>query len=492
MHLPVIVINADVEIPNDPKVEASFKIIRHDDGSLNFPNDEEIEFEGNILVELQGFTGPYYPKKNYDFDLIDDLGNKIDTSLLDMPSENDWILKAEYLDGTLMYNNIAYEFSRRMGRYAPRTKYCEVFVNGDYVGVYSLTEKIKRDNDRVDIATLNPTDISGEELTGGYIIEMNINGGPGDWYSEYLPINYATNNLEVEFKHVEPKSAEIAPEQHDYIKAWVDSFEFSLHQPDFDNFFGGYRRWIDEMSFIDFMLVNEVTTNYDTYGRSTYMFKDKSTDNDSLLQIGPPWDYDRGFCCIENWVWEETHPGWPFPDWWDIMHDDTMFLEHEWCRWNELRSTIWTTNEFMTHIDSLQNLLADAAPRNYTRWPELGVVNWNGNVDNMQSLLTQRLTWMDDHITGTYDCLDPVGLSELSSDAGISVYPVPADGYLVVGTGIRHTSVRLLDAMGREVLNENQLNALQSTIDVEDLAPGMYTMMVNTPSNLLSRRVVIR
>jgi hypothetical protein len=65
-----------------------------------------------------------YPKKNYDFDLVDVLGNKIDTTLLGMPAENDWIFKAEYLDHSLIKNTIAYEFARRMGNYAPRIRTC--------------------------------------------------------------------------------------------------------------------------------------------------------------------------------------------------------------------------------------------------------------------------------------------------------------------------------------------------------------------------------
>ncbi|MDZ4824584.1 MAG: CotH kinase family protein [Flavobacteriales bacterium] len=405
--LPVVKISTfGIEIPNDPKVEALFELVNHDDGSLNFYTDTVYEYAGNVLIELQGFTGPYYPKKNYDFDVIDDLGNKIDTSLLDMPAENDWMLKAEYLDGTLMYNSIAYEFSRRMGQYAPRTKFCEVFVDGDYVGVYTLTEKVKRDNNRVDIAKLNPEDIAGTELTGGYIIEMNINGAPGNWNSEYEAINVGTNGLPVEFKHVYPKATDIDPIQHGYIKAWVDSFEYALHQPDFDDPFGGYRKWIDEDSFIDFMLVNEFSTNYDSYGRSTYLFKDKSTSDDSLMHIGPPWDYDRGFCCAENWVWEETHPGWPFPDWWEIFHTDSLFLEHEWCRWTSLREDIFSTENFMGFVDSLHTLLDGIAERNYERWPELGVWNWDGNVEYLQTLLTDRLEWMDNNITGNYNCID--------------------------------------------------------------------------------------
>jgi subtilisin-like proprotein convertase family protein len=406
-NLPLVKIwSGENPIGDEPKVEALMQIVNHDDGTLNFFADTIYEYEGKILTEFQGFSGPGYPKKNYDLDLIDSLGVKIDTTLLGLPAENDWIFKAEYLDPTLMYNSLAYEFSRRMGRYAPRTRYCELFLDGDYKGVYSLTEKVKRDNNRLDIAKLNPEDTLGTELTGGYIFEMNINGEQGDWNSVYPAINFATCNLPVEFKHVEPKSSEIHPLQHAYLKQFVDDFENTIHQNNYADLVEGYSKWIDVGSFIDFMLINEITVNYDSYGRSTYLYKDKANSADSLIHIGPPWDYDRGFCCVEGWVWEITHTGWPFPDWWSILHSDEAFLEKEKCRWEELRAGIFSNEEIIAYVDSLQILLQDAGPRSYQRWPELGVTNYYNSVAFFKELLTARLEWMDLNFygIGNYDC----------------------------------------------------------------------------------------
>ncbi len=404
-NLPIIKIITDgAVIQSEPKIEATFQIIDNGPGELNYPTDTDFAYEGLIMVELQGFTGPWYPKKNYDFDLVNSMGVELNAPLLGMPAENDWILKAEYLDPTLMYNSIAYEFSRRMGRYAPRTRYCELLLNGEYMGLYNLTEKVKRDDQRVDIARLDADDIAGDSLTGGYIIEMNINGAPGAWNSAYLPINHATNGLPVEFKHVYPKSWEIMPEQHGYIRSYVDSFEWSLHQFNFDDPLSGYRKWIEEESFIDFMLVNEVSTNYDSYGRSTFMYKDRN-QNGGELKIGPPWDYDRGFCCVEGWVWEITHAGWPFPDWWSIFHQDEDFVQQEWCRWTGLREEAWSNGAFMAYIDSLHALVGEAAARNFVRWPELGFADFDGNVANLKQRLADRLEWMDNNITGNGACI---------------------------------------------------------------------------------------
>lgn len=397
-NLPIIKINSyGASIVNEPKVPAEISIIDNGWGVINNVSDTDYAYFGKILVELQGFTGPYYPKKNYDFDLVDDAGLEIDSILLGLASENDFILKAEYLDASLMKNCLTYEMARRMGRYAPHTKFCEVIVNGEYMGVFSLTEKIKRDKNRVDIADLNPEDISGEELTGGYIFEINENFTPNDWESDFLPINYATSGYPVAYKMVSPRIEEIQPEQLDYIVAYVDSFEQALHGPDFLDPETGYRNYIAVKSFVDFMLVNEFSANYDSYGRSTFLYKDKNGE----INIGPVWDYDRAYApwTVSNWVWEETHPAWPFPFWWSKFREDEEWRNEVYCRYTNLRATTLTDDAFDEFIDSTSAYIHEAAMRNFAKWPELGVGDYDYFVEELRTFVHDRLAWMDIALT---------------------------------------------------------------------------------------------
>ena len=77
-----------------------------------------------------------------------------------MPEENDWVLYAPWQDKTMIRNVLAYQLSNDMGRYASRTRYVELYLNGDYQGIYVLMEKIKRDNDRVNIS-ISTIDLPG-------------------------------------------------------------------------------------------------------------------------------------------------------------------------------------------------------------------------------------------------------------------------------------------------------------------------------------------
>jgi subtilisin-like proprotein convertase family protein len=386
-------------IGDDPKVPVLMQIIDNGPGIRNSANQTEFAYEGRILTEWQGFTGPFYPKKNYDFELVDSLGNQMDTSILGMPKESDWIFKAEYLDPTLLKNSITYEMARRMGGYAPRTRPCEIVLDGEYIGLYILTEKVKRDKNRVDIAKLSSSDTSGIELTGGYIIEMNINHVAGDWNSPYPPINSATCGAPVEFKHVYPKSEDIQPPQRDYIRAYVEAMENALLAPNFADPDTGYRQYLDVDAFIDFLIVNEFSVNYDSYGRSTYLVKEKDTDG-GKLKFGPPWDYDRAMdynnpATTEGWVWKITHPYWPFPFWWSRMWEDPDYRKQLACRWTMLRQNTLQTGAFLSLIDSLTDQIDEAKERNFRVWSTLGTRTYPEHISSLKSYIEQRLDWID-------------------------------------------------------------------------------------------------
>lgn len=431
-NIPIVKLTSlNSAINNNTKVPVLMQIIDNGSGQINYANQTNYAYEGKILAEWQGFSGPYYPKKNYDFDLIDSNGVKIDTVIIGLPSENDFIFKAEYLDHSLLKNTITYEFSRRMGTYAPRTRPCEILLDGEYLGYYTLTEAIKRDKNRVNIANLSPTDISGINLTGGYIIEMNINGESGAWNSNYAPINSATAGNIVEFKYVDPKAVEILPLQANYIHSFVDSFENALNASTFMDTQIGYTKFIDVSTFIDFLIVNEFSVNYDSYGRSTFMYKEKATDG-GKLKIGPPWDYDRAMDygninSAAGWVWLNTHPGWPFPFWWSKLYSDPNYKKKLACRWKTLRQDALKTSEFMYFIDSMANVLNQASVRNFTVWNELGAQSYSDQINSLKSYLTTRLAWIDNELApfSNYQInlnlpQDTTSCTDLSYDASLA------------------------------------------------------------------------
>jgi hypothetical protein len=175
MDIPLVVIevNGGFSIPDEPKIKAHIKIIDHGPGQLNFASDSGNIYDGNAGIEVRGAYSASLPQKPYGFETRDSVAENLNVSLLGMPEENDWILLANYNDKAFLRNSLAGQIFRSMGHYAPRTMHCEVIVNGSYNGIYVLTEKIKRDKNRVDIARLEPTENHGDYVTGGYIFKTD-------------------------------------------------------------------------------------------------------------------------------------------------------------------------------------------------------------------------------------------------------------------------------------------------------------------------------
>ena len=423
--LPIIELETqDKAINNYSKEKVGFKSYDSPFGLNDWQNDSP-SYSGSAYIEWQGWSAPGFPKKNFDFDIADTQGNKIDVPLLGLPTENDWVLKAEYLDRTLMKNHLVFELFQKMGRYAPRTRFCEVVLDGEYLGVYTLQEKIKRDKNRVKIDKLLTNDVSLPNISGGYIYEINNTGSAFDWTSNYSPINEATTDYNVEFRVVYPDRDFIPIEQLNYIKEFTDSFENALSSPQFQDSNLGYRAYIDVYSFIDFMLISEFAANYDTYGRSFFLVKENQNDG-GKLKAGPPWDFDQGFGyywpSTQGWVWEITNYYWPFPFWWTKFWSDEQYRRETECRWKSYRQGALSNSVIQQTIDSLQLRLASAVGRNEIVWPNQNGTSYQENVNNLQIWITQRLAWIDDSLD-LYNTVFPElsNLSDTSICAGVTL-----------------------------------------------------------------------
>lgn len=405
-NLPIVIIDTFGNwIRDEPKIPAQMKIIYDESGGRNSPNSQHIDFNGKIGIELRGKTSLGFPKKQYGVEIQDDEGNDKDASLLQLPAESDWVLNGPYWDKTLMRNYLAYKFSNRIGRYASRTKFVEVFLNerGDatigakhYVGVYLLIEKIKRGKDRVDIKSLKPANI-----TGGYILKID----KPDRYETYFFIHSAR------LFYVYPKGHEMSAAQKAWIQNYMREFEAALTGKDFKDPERGYAKYIDTDAFIDHFIINELFRNIDGFRNSTYMYKDR----DGKLTMGPIWDFNLSMGNASfNQGWKTD--GWliytnPVPFWWDRLLQDKNFTQKLAKRWQALRKDVLATSKFLDAIDQTAEYLSEAQQRDYQRWAshghnafgDLSLTNrgrlvYEQEVEQIKRWLQARLKWMDTHI----------------------------------------------------------------------------------------------
>ena len=165
-------------------------------------------------IEVRGQTSSGFPKQPYNLELNDPYHNDLEAPLLGLPAESDWVLHNPYSDKSLLNDCLAFELHERMGHYAVRRRFVELFVDQtggrleypqDYMGVYVLLEKIKVDGNRVDLARLAPEHQSEPEISGGYIFKKDKNS-PGDLdFSTQGGAGFAAQWLKIH----EPKPREI-------------------------------------------------------------------------------------------------------------------------------------------------------------------------------------------------------------------------------------------------------------------------------------------
>ena len=413
-NLPIIKINTNNQsIQDDPRIIANMQIINNASG-LNFINDLPNEYNGNISIEIRGSSSQGFPKKSYALETQDSLGNNNNVELLGMPEENDWILYAPYTDKSLMRNVLTFELGRRIGKYTPRTAYCELFINYEYVGIYVLMESIKIDKNRVDIATLNPEDTIGDQLTGGYIVKIDKTTGSfnGGWISPYT--TYGGNNLNLQFHR--PKGTDLHVSQRDYIENYITNFENAISSSNFNDPILGYQSYIDVASFMDLYLINELSKNIDGYRLSTFLYKDKDSKGGKIY-MGPWWDYNLSFgnadYCqgfnTQNWE-IETDCAIDNPFWFERLLEDENYRNLLKCKWTAYRADQWSDTNILLLIDSIANYIDEAKTRNFNKWQTLGTYVWpnyyigqnyNDEVQYLKTWIQNRMAWIDMNILGT-------------------------------------------------------------------------------------------
>lgn len=496
--LPIVKINTNgASIPDEPKIAGEMGIIWNGEGNMNSSDEEPNEFFGNISIELRGQSSlALFPKKSYGFETKDSLGQEdMDVSFLNFPEEEDWILHGPYSDKTLIRNILAMQMARDMGQYASRTRLVELQVNELYEGVYVLMERIKRDDNRIDIAKLQPEDISGDELTGGYVFK--IDKGDVHWISNYDVVDNPGRRLA--FALVSPKVTDIQPEQFTYIRSYVDSFEQAMLDPDVP--FGGkrYDEYIDVTSFAEHFILSELSKDVDAYRISSYLFKDKDSKG-GLIQAGPAWDFNIAFgngdyCnsqLTSGWVYEE-HCGTINPFWWGNMFTDEAFQNTAKCRWEDLRQGPLALDSIFAFIDEKAALLAPSVDRNFDRWPVLDQYIWpnrvvtgsyQGEIDSMKSYISRRISWMDANMFGT--CV-AASNEELLAKSQFRIYPNPAKDvlYLELGSLVSNElEINIWDILGRNIAKPIAPKVFGGNEGIElnlkglNLGRGMYYVQV--------------
>jgi hypothetical protein len=179
-NLPLLLVHSfGQEMSKEQKLPAAVRILDTQGGKVHLT--DTAQFEELAQVNLRGRASLRYSKRSYNLKILDEEDEPVKVPMLGMAKDSDWVLYGPYPDKTLMRDVLAYELSNEIGRWAPRTRFIELFMNEtggrisqkDYLGVYVLAERVKRDKHRVHVAGLGPEDTSEPAISGGYIFKKD-------------------------------------------------------------------------------------------------------------------------------------------------------------------------------------------------------------------------------------------------------------------------------------------------------------------------------
>jgi hypothetical protein len=337
----------------DEYIQATLSLVTFDE------NNRSVEVYTNIPIEIRarGNSTLFMPKKSYRIKF------QADAPFLSSYSERDWVLLANFADQTLIRNYLAYNFARNLNmEFAPAAEFVDVHMNGSYNGNYMLTDQIEVTVNRVNIEE------KSSALDTGYLIELDARQGNSSEDIEGFTY-FSLYGRKYAIKSPDTDKAYYSVNQLYYIESYfVDIHNALVNKRSYDHL-------IDEASFIDWYIVNELFKNVDSGFYSIYFFKPKG----EKLKMGPVWDFDLSTSNQGHLNENERQPtGWytslPYKNYWFYhLMQYPKFQSALKARWNEIYDV--QIQAMMDDIYPASDRIAKSRYDNFNRWEIIGKNN---------------------------------------------------------------------------------------------------------------------
>ena len=409
-HLPVVSIETGgVVIPGRPEQGQHIKDIENSfiqadmriydrEGELNKLSSQPV-LESKINIRVRGNSSRTFDKVGYLFKFTDDAGMERKLEVMGMEKDSTWVLHGPYLDKTLMRNYMWYNLAGQIMEWAPDVRYCEVFLDHEYQGLYVMAEQISMGEGRIEM-----TKYDGKSNISSYIVCADRESVNDVQYLDNFTSYALRINGKLEVKY--PGASRITPELTEYISRDFSRFEKALYSFDYDTARYGYQNYIDVDSFVDYFIINEVTQNTDAGLYSTYFYKDVSGKLKMCV-----WDFNN---CCDNYIEDQTPMAGFFMQnrpWYFVLCNDEAFMEKVITRYHQLRKGILSEEAVESYIAGVQSYLGPAIERNFEKWgysflPEKDLLyederkigSYEAAVEQYETRLVRRMRWMDEHI----------------------------------------------------------------------------------------------
>lgn len=427
-HLPIVSINTNNQtIPGEPMLNedknligytttdngettivANVKII---DNEENNHMDDAASIESQIRLRIRGNTSRHFDKKSYKLNFIDKSGLDRNVEVMGMASHDEWALHGPFLDKTMIRNYLSMNISANIMNFTPNVRFCEVFLDGEYIGLYLMMETIDVGHNRINI-----TEYTEGKRGYGYVLKLDREAEEGsleaiNQFSKYTLMTEYKRNFSIEY----PKLSMLNYEINKDIERDISKFEKALYSYDFNDKRKGYSAYIDVDSFVDYYILMEFLCVSDMMSFSTYMYKDVNRK----LTMGPLWDFNNALNNFINIDFDGKDMYFTNRIWYKMLLKDKAFVDKVVNRYHTLRKTYLSEDYLLNYIDETVSYLGKAVDRNYQVWGysfdytkldsfqrlrpyERNIKTYEESIEQMKNFIKIRGRWMDENIDTLY------------------------------------------------------------------------------------------
>lgn len=361
-------------------------------------------------------------------------------------------------------NTVGFELSRRLGlNYTPAQQPLEVVLNGEYIGLYFLTETIRVAKDRVNIIEQPDSATDATTITGGWLVEI-------DNYDETEQVRITEGNGEIiRFTYKSPEI--LSSQQERYLKSQMVATNSAIYATDKES--QTWEHYIDIDSLARFYIVQEIMDNAESFHGSCYLHKQQGQ---TKWIFGPVWDFGNAYR-RDNGYFIYQYP--PFGQTWiGEIAKYPRFQQKVVEVWRQFKGVNY--EGLHSHIDQFTAHIATASQYNHSRWPKYG----NGDIyrakNDFVSHLDNRISWL------TAQWGEGGVESVISGDNIIITTPHAGLISIIATEPIAH--VTLSDLSGRTITDYSNVgNECEISCN-----SGIYILMVKTPHNLITRKTIVR
>ena len=382
-------------------IATSFSLF-YRDGHANRLSDEPA-LVTQAEIRYRGNSSRHFDKKGYTVHFtLEDRVTQNDQDVLDMGADDDWILHGPFLDKTLIRNYLGMNVSGQIMYYAPDVRLCELFLDGEYQGVYLLMESVKVSPER-----LNLTESDPNSAATSYLIRRDWEDPTSE--SELTNLLYEAGiPRHAAMEVVYPGASNITEGRFAWIESDVNYLEKCLYSYDHDTSPYAFTDLADVDTFVDYAIINELWANEDAGSYSTYFYKDAR----GKICAGPVWDFNNAFNNYSDD--DQTNMGFIMPNQpsYFMIFKDEEVVERVISRYRELREGPLSDEHLLDFMDEAIEFLGPAIERNYKVWgysfdaKSLSPTNRLNPVGRNPSSFEEAVQDMKDFIVGRGAWLD--------------------------------------------------------------------------------------